>query len=93
MLKYTKIKYNSTRKFYFQHIRKTVFESNNNNHNDDDNEEVANDYICPFCKLNCEYGESYGGHVVTHKKEPNYKEIIAKARNERNAKKNSINNI
>ena len=69
MLKYTQIKYNTVRKFYFQHMRKTVFESNDNNHNDDDNEKVANDYICPFCKKNFEYPFSFGGHVVSHKKE------------------------
>ena len=86
MPKYNTFKYNSRRKFYFQHIRKTVFETNDKNHNHDDNEEVANDYICPFCKLNCEHGRSFGGHIITHKKEPNYKEIIAKVKNERNAK-------
>ena len=90
MLKYSKFKYNNTRNFYLQHMRKNVFESNDNKHNEGNNKMVANDYICPFCEKYFENPFYYGGHVTLHRNEPNYKEIIDNARKTRNAKRNNI---
>ena len=85
MPKYKTFKYNSTRNFYLKHYRKSIFETSEKKINEDNNE----DYICPFCNLNCENGRSYGGHIITHKNENNFKEIVAQEKNKRNAKHNS----
>lgn len=71
-------------------MKKTIFESNDNKHNQGNNKIVANDYICHFCEMSFENLFCYSSHVRLYRNEPNYHEIIDKARKTRNDKKNNI---
>ena len=96
MLKYTHFKYVSTRKFYFKHYRKTLFEKYDgydSKHKESKETQIKIDFICLFCKRVFECSSCYGGHMSSHRKEPDFQKKLDEAKKERYDLKNDKKHV
>ena len=96
MPKYTHFKYASTRKFYLKYYRKTCFEKYDGydgKHKDSKEKQSKIDFVCPFCKRVFECSSAYGGHMSSHRKEPDFLKKLDKAKKERYDLKNDKKHV